>query len=135
MAAIMVNDLKYIRRVLGLNQTELAQLLNISLRAVQSYEQGWRPTPIHVQQLNGLLLYMNWRKSGGKATPCWRIRKCTRGERAVCAVSRVGAEEICWLIGGAKCDENGAANGNRLARCAKCPVMRAWLPCAAPVKG
>ncbi|MDH4317770.1 MAG: helix-turn-helix domain-containing protein, partial [Desulfobulbaceae bacterium] len=37
------------RAKLGKTQKELAELLGISLKAVQSYEQGWRSVPLHVE--------------------------------------------------------------------------------------
>ena len=34
---------------LGKTQKELGNLLSVSLKAIQSYEQGWRPVPHHIE--------------------------------------------------------------------------------------
>jgi DNA-binding XRE family transcriptional regulator len=47
-------ELSKIRQRLGKSQKEMAQLLAISLKAVQSFEQGW------VYQRNGLLWRGSW---------------------------------------------------------------------------
>ena len=39
-----------IRRRLRKSQSEMAQLLTVSVRAVQSFEQGWRNIPAHVER-------------------------------------------------------------------------------------
>ena len=39
-----------LRAKLGKTQKSLAELLGVSLKAVQSYEQGWRSIPIHVER-------------------------------------------------------------------------------------
>ena len=38
------------RAKLGKTQKEFGKLLNVSTKAVQSYEQGWRPVPLHVER-------------------------------------------------------------------------------------
>ena len=39
-----------IRRHLGKTQLQMAQLLGISLKAIQSFEQGWRNIPVHIER-------------------------------------------------------------------------------------
>ncbi len=76
-------DLKGIRQVLGHTQEELAGLLGISHRALQSYEQGWRPIPCRVQQTLALLLYLHYRKTAGKPPSCWRAQLRSRPAAAM----------------------------------------------------
>ena len=124
-----MSDLKRVRKVLGKSQSDMSDLLGISTRAVQSYEQGWRPTPAHVQQMAGLLLYLNWRKEGNTAAPCWKARRCPSETRARCPAYQYKAGDLCWLIAakqraGAK-QPSWKAN---MANCRKCAVMKDWLP-------
>jgi DNA-binding XRE family transcriptional regulator len=58
-----------IRQRLGKSQREMAQLLAISIKAVQSFEQGWRNVPAHVERQALFLLAMKESQDGGKA--CW----------------------------------------------------------------
>ncbi|MFH0813428.1 MAG: hypothetical protein V2A69_11415 [Pseudomonadota bacterium] len=44
-------EFSHIRHQLGKSQKQTAQLLGISLKAVQSFEQGWRNIPIHIERL------------------------------------------------------------------------------------
>lgn len=45
------DQLKKIRARLGLTQSQLAEKLGVSSKAVQSWEQGWRPVPGPVEKL------------------------------------------------------------------------------------
>lgn len=45
------DQFKIIRARLGLTQSQLAEKLGVSSKAVQSWEQGWRPVPGPVEKL------------------------------------------------------------------------------------
>lgn len=116
-------ELKGIRRVLGWNQEEMARLLGISCRALQSYEQGWRPLPLRVQQALALLVYLHYRRNNRKPAPCWRVRRCPAAERRRCPVHQLRAGDVCWMIAGGRCETNKS-----MTTCRACPVMRVWWP-------
>ena len=126
--AAQIDDLKSIRRVLGKSQSEMADVLGISVRAVQSYEQGWRPMPCRVQQLSALLIYLNWRRSGGKAKPCWKIKDCEPERRAECAASQYKAGDLCWLITGTRCGDDTDNSETKMRMCSECKVLQTWWP-------
>ena len=65
----------HIRKTLGKTQKQLATLLGVSLKAVHSYEQGWRTIPGHVERQ---MLFLISRKRGNSAEPdpCWVIKNC-----------------------------------------------------------
>ena len=44
------------RKILGKTQKQLAELLGSSIKAVHSYEQGWRTVPAHVERQMFFLL-------------------------------------------------------------------------------
>ncbi|MCX5879496.1 MAG: transcriptional regulator, partial [Deltaproteobacteria bacterium] len=44
------SEFSRIRGYLGKTQNELAQLLGTSLKAIQSFEQGWRRIPVHAER-------------------------------------------------------------------------------------
>jgi DNA-binding XRE family transcriptional regulator len=124
-----VGELKGIRHILGWTQEELAQILGVSHRALQSYEQGWRPLPCRVQQTLALLLYLHYRKTHGKPPACWTVLKCKPKERATCPAYQLRAGDVCWMIAGGQC--HGEARKDPLktmAICRKCPVMQTWWP-------
>jgi DNA-binding XRE family transcriptional regulator len=113
------DDLHGIRRALGKTQEQMAQLLGVSTRAVQSYEQGWRPVPPHVQKMAVFLLCASRRK--GRAEPCWRIRRCSPATRAGCPAHQLKEGELCWLVIGDACPAFAALSGKEQA--AHCPVL------------
>jgi hypothetical protein len=44
------NEFKFLRSKLKKTQKQMAQLLGTSLKAIHSYEQGWRSVPVHVER-------------------------------------------------------------------------------------
>ena len=56
--ALAVLEIRQIRELLGKSQREFAGLLGVSLRAVQSYEQGWRSVPACVRKLARLTVHL-----------------------------------------------------------------------------
>lgn len=128
MTLLNPSNLREVRRVLGRSQEELASLLSVSTRAVQSYEQGWRPVPAHVQRCASLLLFLDWRRRNGGVTPCWEIRRCSAEVRAKCPVHELDAGDVCWLLVGCRCrDRRPRSREAQMARCRSCEVMRQWL--------
>lgn len=126
--AIRWNNLAGIRAQLGKSQSELATLLGISTRAVQSYEQGWRTVPMHVQKNAAMLLFLVWRKGRKGVRPCWQTKKCSKESRACCAARVLNAGDLCWLVSGTRC--GGAKDlswSAKAARCQACPVTSAWM--------
>jgi hypothetical protein len=128
MGTVKLSDLRSVRRALGKSQSGIADLLGNSIRAVQSYEQGWREIPPAVQKLAGLLLAWSWRRNGNKAQPCWKICDCSAEMRANCQAYQFRAGDYCWAVTGdyhktRKLDSWDA----KLAKCQKCPVMRGCL--------
>ena len=121
-------DIRAVRAALGKSQRQAAQLLGLSIRAVQSYEQGWRPVPPTVQRLAGVLL-MTVRRHGRPAgTPCWKVKDCPPDDRAGCSAYQNRAGELCWAMTGTRC--GGKDHGQwdkKLRHCMDCSVMSRWL--------
>ena len=120
---------KRIRKALGATQREFADLLGISLRAVQSYEQQWRKAPPGVEKLARLALFLKLRAEGNRdGKPCWEVTGCSEEVRSRCLAYIYGAGELCWLVTGnmhrgRKLEKADA----KLAACEKCPVMANWI--------
>ena len=111
------NFAKEVRSKLGLSQRELSKTLRVSLKAVQSYEQGWRNLPESVAlHLISLLAVHAGRHRG--ARPCWSLTRCPSATRKGCPAYLVSRGRFCWLLGGTACANEGAA------KCLKCAVVR-----------
>jgi DNA-binding transcriptional regulator YiaG len=50
-------EFKNFRKKLNKTQLQMSQLLGKSLKAVHSYEQGWRSVPTHVERQMFFILY------------------------------------------------------------------------------
>jgi DNA-binding XRE family transcriptional regulator len=120
---LRLDDLRSIRRALGKTQAEMARLLSASTRAIQSYEQGWRPVPPHVRKMALFLLCVS-RRHKGRVVPCWQIRQCSAEDRARCPAYQLGEGELCWLVTGDACPIRESASAEEKADlCAQCPVL------------
>jgi DNA-binding XRE family transcriptional regulator len=72
-----------LRKNLSKTQKEMAQLLGVSIKAIHSYEQGWRTVPPHVERQ---MFFLTARKRGADKTqkPCWTIKKCPAKQKKEC---------------------------------------------------
>lgn len=115
-----------IRQRLGKSQKEMAQLLAISLKAVQSFEQGWRNIPAHVERQALYLLAMKEALDGGQN--CWDIQDCPVEIKDKCPAWEFQSGHLCWFISGTICQ--GEVQGDwqsKMKLCRKCEVFRSML--------
>ena len=85
---------KRLRLLLGVTQEGLAKALGISTKAVQSYEQGWRKTPLRVVKQMLTLVAMH-REDYSQSTPCWEIRGCDADSVSNCPANKTLAFGYC----------------------------------------
>lgn len=117
-----------IRQYLGKTQREMGQLLGVSLKAVQSFEQGWRNIPGHIERQLLFLLAKKAHKNGN-GRPCWETRQCSKKNKKSCPAWQFKSGELCWFINGTIC--NGAPHKTwkeKMAICQDCDVLRNVLP-------
>jgi DNA-binding transcriptional regulator YiaG len=115
-----------IRQRLGKSQKEMAQLLAVSLKAIQSFEQGWRKIPTHAQRQSLFLLAMKESKYGRK--PCWDLQECPSETRKRCPAWEYHSGHLCWFISGTLCQ--GEVQGNwasKMRICRKCKVFKSMM--------
>lgn len=118
-------SVKRIRRSLGMTQATLAKTLGVSIRAIQSYEQGWRetPTPLMMQLL---VLLAAYRSAERGEKPCWEVTKCSAENRLHCPC-RYTAGSLCWLVSGRMCGITEKDEAASLETCLNCPVVHRLL--------
>ena len=117
-----VKEFQAFRRRLGKTQKQMSQLLGTSLRAVQSFEQGWRKVPVHIERQ---VLFMEAMKKGVKnLRPCWEIRGCPLENRQACPAWEFKAGHFCWFINGTICQGKPRVNwSQKMKTCRKCRVF------------
>jgi DNA-binding XRE family transcriptional regulator len=115
-----------LRASLGKSQRELAELLGLSLKAVESYEQGWRNVPAHVERLMYFLLFKLNEQSLKSEDPCWKSKACPDETRAKCVAFVAKEGRFCWFFTGRLCA--AAKSGEADERgCYSCEVFSRML--------
>lgn len=114
---------KEIRARLRKTQKEMAQLIGTSIKAVHSYEQGWRRVPHHVERQ---LLFLLFRRNENKKNTekCWDILDCPQKLRTQCPAWEFHSGDLCWFINGTIC--SGKAHKtwqDKIEECRGCPVF------------
>lgn len=116
-------ELVSIRVKLNITQKQMAELIGKSLRAVQSFEQGWRKIPETIERQLLYLVFMKEMK-GKPLVPCWEMRKCPPEKKGECPAWEFNTGHMCWFINGTICQ--GKAHRDwyeKMKFCMKCEVF------------
>ena len=117
-----------IRRFLGKTQVQLAQLLGVSPKAIQSFEQGWRNVPIYTERQLLFLLFQK-KTEGVRNRACWVTRKCPIETRRGCPAWQFKVGNMCWFINGTICHGKVQKNWQKkINLCRRCEVFKTLLP-------
>jgi DNA-binding XRE family transcriptional regulator len=112
------------RKQLKKTQREMAGMLGISLKAVHSYEQGWRVIPGHVER-QVLFLLGCVTKGSRKGPQCWTLNKCPPSRKRNCPAWELRCGRLCWMVNGRYC-QGTLMNSwkEKMAICRNCVVMK-----------
>jgi len=120
-------DFTSIRKRLNKTQKQMAQLLGTSVKAIHSYEQGWRSIPVHAERhLYFLLSRIN--RSLEDQEPCWVKKNCPFELKSQCPAWEFQVGDLCWFINGTICQ--GAVQKNwkeKIKICKSCEVFKSVL--------
>ena len=116
-----------IRHNLGKTQVQMAQLLGTSLKAVQSFEQGWRNISVPIERQMLFLLAMKVAQNN-RLKPCWEIDSCPMEKRQKCPAWEFQSGDLCWFINGTICHGQVQENWKeKIKKCRECDVLRSVL--------
>ena len=116
-----------IRKYLGKTQSQLAHLLCISTKSVQSFEQGWRKIPVNIERQMLYLLSIK-RAKDKKIKPCWVIKKCPTEWRVNCSAWELKSGYTCWFINGTYCEGHEQKDWEEKKEvCRKCEVFQSIM--------
>ena len=121
------NEFKQLRHKLKKTQKQMAQLLGTSLKAVHSYEQGWRPVPAYVErQMFFLISALDGNYKSRKS--CWVVKNCPMERRKKCPAWEFKTGNLCWFINGTIC-EGGVQRDwkEKMKICRSCEVFRSMV--------
>jgi len=117
-----------IRQHLGKTQSQMAQILGVSPKAIQSFEQGWRNIPVHVERQVLFILALK-KHASKKSKPCWLARDCPAEKRQNCPAWQFDAGSLCWFINGTICEGTAQKSWQKKMKiCQECEVYRSTMP-------
>lgn len=117
-----------IRHYLGKTQIQMARLLGVSLKAIQSFEQGFRKVPVHIER-QLLFLLAHSESPNKKKSNCWKIRNCPFKKRENCPAWEYKLGHLCWFINGTICDGEALENWQeKMELCRHCEVFLSIFP-------
>ena len=115
------------RDFLGKTQKQMAELFGTSLKAIQSFEQGWRNIPVHIERQ--VLFLLALQKTHKRNKPCWALRKCPEETRGNCPAWEFRGGHLCWFINGTICHgEVRESWEKKMTMCRECKVFRSMFP-------
>ena len=118
------NEFKSFRKKLDKTQKEMAQLLGTSLKAIHSYEQGWRTIPPAVERQTYFLASRKHKSLNG-SNPCWKIKDCPPARKKQCPAWEFKSGNLCWFINGTICDGEIHGTWNeKMKICRTCDVFK-----------
>ncbi|MBW2193892.1 MAG: helix-turn-helix domain-containing protein [Deltaproteobacteria bacterium] len=120
-------EFKFLRKKLNKTQRQMAQLLGSSIKAIHSYEQGWRRIPHHVERQMFFLIFKLTDK-GSSRKPCWEIKKCPTEYKEQCPAWEFKTGELCWFISGTICEGSVQKNWKeKMEICRNCKIFKHLL--------
>ncbi|MCX5907613.1 MAG: XRE family transcriptional regulator [Deltaproteobacteria bacterium] len=116
-------DFHLLRQRFGKTQKQMGELLGASLKAIQSFEQGWRKIPVHIERQ---MFFLQTMREGltKNQKPCWEIRNCSVEARRSCPAWEFRVGQLCWFINGTICQgEPEESWKKKMKVCQKCEVF------------
>ncbi len=121
------NEFLHFRKKLNKTQKQMSQLLGTSIKAIHSYEQGWRSIPAHVERQ--VFFLISRRIDSQKPIKlCWNIKECPSERKMQCPAWEFQAGTLCWFINGTLC-EGWPYNSwkDKMKLCRNCEVLSPLL--------
>jgi len=118
-------EFRIIRNQLGKTQEELSNILCVSEKAIQSFEQGWRKIPTYIER-EILLLHALAKTSVKDREPiaCWEVMDCPEEWHRKCIVKELNIKHFCWYVNGTYCHGEYKKNWEEKIRiCRECEVF------------
>ena len=113
-----------LRKNLDKTQRQIALLLGVSHKTVESYEQGFRNIPVNVERIIYYLFFkLNPDRSTGKDL-CWGKKECPQDTRENCVAWLAKEGFFCWFITGKSCIREKQLSPGAADNCFSCSFFR-----------
>lgn len=118
-------DVRAAREELGLSQKEMATFLGVSIRTVQSCEQGWRHLSPALERTLLVLLIISRRRGHLGEYVCWEEMQCQPARREQCFAFQSKQGHLCWFLTGRQCACCGCHDWkSKKSICMQCKFFR-----------
>jgi DNA-binding XRE family transcriptional regulator len=116
-----------IRKKMNRTQKQLSELLGVSLKAIHSYEQGWRKIPLHIERQLWFLIYQKkYKGKNKKAQSCWERKSCEMKDE--CPAFEFQCGDMCWFVCGTKCECTRDVDvREKMHVCRNCNILKTLL--------
>jgi hypothetical protein len=115
------------RKNMGKTQKQMSEILGVSLKAIQSFEQEWRNIPVHIER-QVLFLLVQKKSPRKKKRPCWVMRKCPKEMKQNCPAWEFQVGNLCWFINGTICQGRVQKSWpEKMKLCRQCEVFQTLL--------
>jgi len=116
-----------IRKRLKKTQKEIASLLGVSKKTVESYEQGVRNIPNNVGRILYFLLFKLNSDKLGVPAPCWDEKNCPPEIKENCVAWLADEGIFCWFITGKSCALEKMLDDTKESNCFNCSYFKESL--------
>ena len=117
-------DFKKLRGHLGRTQKDIAGLLGVSIKAIHSYEQGWRKIPGHIERQMLFLLSRSAENPAG-TKQCWDLLQCPEEKMSQCPAWEFKSGDMCWFVNGTQCGGKAFNSWEeKMEACRSCDVFK-----------
>lgn len=121
------DQFKKIRKKLNKTQKEMAALLGISKKTVESYEQDLRNIPVNIERIVYFLLFKLNIEKFSKMEVCWDKKKCPTNIRENCVAWVAKEGFFCWFITGNVCKGEKSISSKPIGSCFSCTFFKGNL--------
>jgi transcriptional regulator with XRE-family HTH domain len=124
-----ISKFSLIRNYLDKSQSQLGELMGVSTRTIQSFEQGQRNVPVYVERQMLLLLALKNMSSDVIIKPCWEVTDCPDEWKENCIVWELKARHFCWFLNGTFCQGRKHKDWEKkIELCEECKVYQLMIP-------
>ncbi len=113
-----------IRKRLQKTQREIAELLGISHKTVESYEQGFRNIPVNVARILYYLFFKLNKEKLDEKKLCWIDKTCPMEIRENCVAWLAQEGFFCWFLTGKSCVREKMLSPGNSQNCFSCSFFK-----------
>ena len=117
---MLKEEFKIIRKNLGKNQKELSKILNISVKTVESYEQGLRHIPLNIKRILYYIYFKTKISNTKNEVKCWEDKSCPEEVKKNCLAWITSEGFYCWFFTGRSCIREIQLSRNKTRSCFDC---------------